>query len=82
MHLSFLKPITIAEVLRYIKDLNPAKSSGLEGIPLKFIIMGAEVISPILVNLYNQCINTGTYPNILKIAQVIPLQKLSEESMQ
>jgi len=57
----FLKPITIAEVTRYIKGLNPAKSAGPEGIPLKFIIMGAEIISPILVNLYNQCITTGTY---------------------
>jgi len=28
-----LKPITLTEVLRHIKQLNPAKSTGSEGIP-------------------------------------------------
>jgi len=43
-----LKPITIAIVLTHIKSFNPAKSTGPEGIPLKFIVMMAEIIIPVL----------------------------------
>jgi len=50
----YLKPIAIAEVLTHIKLLNPAKSTGPEGIPLKFIVMMAEIITPVLVNLHNK----------------------------
>jgi len=73
----YLKPITLTEALRHIKQLNPAKSTGPEEIPLKFIAMGAEIIAPVLVHLYRpkECIKTGVYPNILKIAQVVPLHK-------
>jgi len=71
----YLKPITVDEVLSHIKQFNPAKSTGPEGISLKFITMGAEIIAPILVNLYNESIKIDTYPNILKIAQIVPLHK-------
>jgi len=37
--------------------------------------MGAEIIAPVLVHLYNECIKTGVYPNILKIAQIVSLHK-------
>jgi len=37
--------------------------------------MGVEIIKPVLIHLYNECIKTGAYPNILKIAQVFPLHK-------
>jgi len=38
----YFKAITLTEILRHIKQLNPAKSTGPEGIPLKFIIMGLK----------------------------------------
>jgi len=71
----YLKPITATEVLSHIKQLNPAKSNGSEGIPLKFLKMVGDVIAPILTNKYNNCIKVGNYPKILKIAQIIPIHK-------
>ena len=38
-----------------------------------YIKLSVNVIAPLLTNFYNQCITTGCVPDILKIAQVIPL---------
>jgi len=35
----------------------------------------AQIIAPTLVNLYNMCIESGKYPEILKIAKVMPPYK-------
>jgi len=47
----FLKPITLTEVMTYIHNLNPSKSSGPDEISLKCIKMSKEIIAPILVEL-------------------------------
>jgi len=33
------------------------------------------LLAPQLANLFNECIKSGTYPDILKVAKVIPLHK-------
>ena len=33
------------------------------------------MISPILTKIYNQCIITGSFPDVLKVAEVIPIRK-------
>jgi len=35
--------------------------------------MAGEIIAPLLTNMYNNCNKTGSYPQILKIAQIIPI---------
>ena len=37
--------------------------------------MYMNIIAPLLAKLYNQCIIEGTFPSILKIAQVVPIFK-------
>ena len=37
--------------------------------------MSINIIAPLSAKLYSQCIIEGTFPNILKIAQVIPIYK-------
>ena len=71
----YLKPITLSEVLMFLQQLNSAISPGLNGIPLKYIRMSAQIIAPMLVILFNSCIQCGTYPEFLKSSQIIPLFK-------
>ena len=61
--------------LKNIRQLNPLKSTGPDGILIKYITMNALIIVPVLTRLYNSCISTGTYPRILKIGQVVPIHK-------
>ena len=75
----YLKPISLSEVLMYLQLLNPAKSPGPNGMPLKHIRMSAQIIAPMLVIFFYSCIPCGTYPEILKISPIIPLFKSGAE---
>jgi len=63
-----LKPITESEVFRYLQQLNPAKSPGPNNIQLKYIKLSSQIVAPILTDIYNKCVESGSYPDILKIA--------------
>ena len=43
----FFKPITANDVLTHINNINPMKTTGLEGIPLKFIKLTTVIITPV-----------------------------------
>ena len=71
----YIKPITIDEIIKHIKQLNPSKSTGPDGIPIKYLITSVTVIAPDLVEMYNNCIESATYPKILKSGQIVPIYK-------
>ena len=72
---SYLNPITIHEVVEQLKLINPAKSTGPDGIPRKHLQMSSQIIAPILTKLYNKCIQHGIYSPSLKVAQIVPMFK-------
>ena len=63
------------EILLHIRQLDSTKSSGTDGIPIKYVKMSATIITTILTNLHNHCITKGIFPEVLKIAKVIPIHK-------
>jgi len=71
----FLMPITHNEMLSVINCLDSLKISVAHNIPAKFIILPANVVSPILCDLYNYSITSGAFPDILKLVYVIPVHK-------
>ena len=62
-------------MLQQLRHLNPYKSAGPEGILKKYLKMSAQIIAPILAELYNTCIQTGKYPTILKVGKILPIFK-------
>ena len=75
----FLKPISLDEVFHQLKSLNPAKSTKSDSPPIKYIKLAASVIASPLTNLFNRCIETGTYPDAFKTAEVIPVNKSGDK---
>ena len=65
------------EVFAVIRDLN--NSTNIE-MPTRFIKLFAEVLSPVLSRLFNECLDSGIFPNSFKIANVTPLFKSGERS--
>ena len=61
--------------------MNPSKSTGRHGIPAKYIKMSGSVIAPVLTNIFNACISTGYFPNVLKTAEVVPIFKKGEREL-
>jgi hypothetical protein len=67
--------VTQDEVYKIISSFKPKLSSGPDGISMKLTKFIAGLISPVLSIIINQSLNTGIFPDALKIAKVLPLHK-------
>jgi len=54
------------EVTFHINKLTPNKSTGVFGIPIKYVKMSTAVIAPILTQVYNDCMSMEIYPDDFK----------------
>ena len=75
----FLHPATELEVLRLINELPNKKSSGFDKIDntlLKEIKF--EIATPLTI-LFNTSLSEGTFPDLMKVAEIIPLYKGKEK---
>jgi len=66
---------TIVELCGIIDDLNDHKASGADNISNKIIKRYKDLLLPILVRLFNLCMDNGVFPDTLKIAVVVPVFK-------
>ena len=58
-----------------ILQLDDSKAPGPTDIPIKILKIAAPVIVPHVVKLINKSFELGVYPNLLKLAKVIPIFK-------
>ena len=68
------RPIDAYEVIETIACLKDYKSSGYINIPVTLIEKAKFIIVHYLARSFNNCLEKGTYPDILKIAKVVPLR--------
>ena len=74
----FLKPIRPAEVISVTSEMkNNSKNSK---IPVKFIKIIIPHLGSILSDLFNKCISASYFPDMFKVATVIPLHKNNERT--
>ena len=71
----YFQPIIENENLKEINHLKVNKSPGPDGIPPKVIKVAGKYIVSVLTHIYNLTIDTGEYPDLLKISKVIALYK-------
>ena len=71
----YLNKINRYELEKIVHSLEVRKSCGYDGISNYMIKKTSEVIIPHLETLYNACLQQGTFPDIYKVAKVIPLFK-------
>ena len=67
-------PCTDEEITKIIRNLKNKKGS-LEEIPVSILKMITDLISPILSELFNKSVDSCTFPELLKIAKIIPIFK-------
>ena len=63
------------EIMDILKSLPTNKGTGPASIPLRFLLLVADLIIVPLCRLVNVSFSTGVFPDILKIAKIIPLHK-------
>ena len=73
----FFNDIESDEIDDIIKNLNPNKSSDIS---TRILQIFKYTLSPTLAILFNNCIYAGVFPDILKIARVIPLFKSGDRN--
>ena len=71
----FLNYTNSSEIFEVICKLDNKKSSGFDCISNNILKSSNIIISPYLEVLFNSCIYHGIFPDVFKIAQVIPLFK-------
>ena len=71
----FLYDTNQAEILNLISNLETRKACGYDHITNKTLKSTSYVVTPFLVNLFNECMKQGIFPDAYKSAKVIPLFK-------
>ena len=69
------------EIINEIRMLNPNKASQRSDIPTKIIKENAEIFTEIIHPCFSHCIETGTFPNCLKNADITPIHKKGSKNL-
>ena len=72
-HMTF-ENTTAYEVFKVINSLKN-KSCPVSSYPVKVLKYISDIISPILADIINNSFSTGTFPELLKVARVVPVYK-------
>ena len=68
---------TQEEVLKVIRDWNTKKSCQTSDTPTKIIKLNSDILSNLIYNSFNYCIDKAKFPNDLKYADIVPIYKKS-----
>ena len=68
-------PVAPATILKLLKQLNPAKSAGIDNLTGKFLKEGAPVLASPITDLVNLSVSLSLFPDDCKIAKLKPLYK-------
>ena len=75
------REISEAQISKIVDSLPNKTSCGIDGFSTKFIKEIKDCLLPSLKILINQSINTGKFPEILKIARIVPVHKKDDETI-
>ena len=71
----FLSPTVPEDIEGLVSSVKTNKASGPNSIPTNILKLFKKEFSKPLSDMINMSFNQGVFPNILKIANVIPIQK-------
>ena len=67
--------ITVPGIEKRLKDLDPSKAAGPDGIPARFLKECAKPLAPVIAHLYQQSLDEGRVPEEWKQQNVHPIYK-------
>ena len=75
-----LSNVYTGQVSKILHSMSSIKATGLDEIPAKYLKDGSSVISKLLTHIINLSITTGSIPDYLKMARIIPLYKKNSKT--
>jgi len=70
-------PTSADEIRKIIASLKCKTTSNSYDIPAKFLKISSSSLSSWLSEFFNKCMAKGEFPNLLKIAQITPIPKIT-----
>ena len=77
-----LSPCTESELSRLINSLPNKTSHGIDEINNVLLKKISKSILPVLCTIFNKSLETGVFPELMKIAEVVPLYKGGDKSQE
>ena len=77
----FVTPTSVCEIRKLISALPNKKSSGYDNIDNILLKKIESEISPMLVKLFNQSLSDGVFPEVMKLAEIVPLFKSNDKTL-
>jgi hypothetical protein len=77
----FLEPATEQEIINVVKTFRNGVATGYDNIPLFVIKDNIDIIANPLTHLVNLSLSSGTFPDLLKIARVVPVFKSDDRRL-
>ena len=68
-------------IVKIIRNLNPTKAHGWDGISIKMIKMCEQSIITPLTIIYKKAIQTGFYPDNWKKGNIVPVHKKDSKNL-
>lgn len=75
----FLHPTDVTEMSSTINALKD-KGGGIDNIHSRVLRLLTSFISPVLVEIYNNCVSSGIWPKALKKAEIVPIYKAGDKT--
>ena len=76
----FADPCSVSEISSIISQF-VTKGSPINEIPVFIYKSVCSIIAPYLVELFNESIESGTFPSCLKVARVVPIHKKDDPAL-
>ena len=68
------------DIEKQIHQLNTNKPTTFNNIPVKILVDNSDIVSPFISKIYNDSIFTNTFPQLLKMADIIPAHKKNDRT--
>lgn len=77
----FFRPTDCNEIINIVNNLKTNKSPGFDGITAKTLKPVINLIAPPLSEIFNMSMETGVFPQSMKIAKVTPIFKAGDKTL-
>ena len=74
----YLEPVTESEILEITSNFKNKKSKGYDNLSMSIVKFIIPTILQPLKHIFNMSLETGIFPDYLKIAKIIPIHKSTE----
>ena len=77
----FFTPVTEQEIIQIIGNLKNTNSKGFDDIPVNVLKFCRNELATVLSHINNLSLSSGVFPNVLKIAKVLPIFKNGDKKI-